>query len=236
MGKQTNIKLRGRVENLIFYQWKGIHCIRTVPARVRQTENTKKIASQFGLAVKSAAKVRLLVKPLLPGPADRAVIYALDGAFRKWLHTNPLNDTAPADVMPAFETFSFNKEARPGKLFRLVNVTRAGGHDISICLPAFNPARDVTAPAGTRHLGVEFMAVIIPFNGSKQADCAGANIAIPYTDVPVPAQQIQLADITSVESLVLIIMTMKYYKDESNMTPINQVRWKPAVIVNSFYN
>ncbi len=66
MGKQTNIKLRGTVENTIYYQWRDIHCIRTVPARVRQTKATKKAATNFGIAVKSSAVVRSMFSKLMP--------------------------------------------------------------------------------------------------------------------------------------------------------------------------
>ena len=236
MGKQTNIKLRGTVGNTIYYQWKGIHCTRTVPARVRQTGNTRKAASLFGVAVKSAATVRSLVKPLLPAVTDRAVIYALDGAFRKWLHTSPLESTAPADDLDPFEEFSFNPAARLGKLYSIVEASRTNSSDVLISLPAFNPLQDVTAPRGTQRLGVEVMAVTLPFSSTEQANCAGAKIMIPYTDAEVPAQQIQIAGVTGLKSLVLITMTVRYYKSENSTVPINQVRWKPLSIVGSFYN
>ena len=102
MGKQTNIKLRGTVENIIYYQWKGIHCMRTVPEKVRQTSNTKKAASVFGMAVRSAATMRAMLRPVLPDPASRPMMYDLDGAFREWLHTEPLKSSEPADRLPSF--------------------------------------------------------------------------------------------------------------------------------------
>jgi len=58
MGKQKNIRLRCTVENIIYYQWKDIDCMRMVPPKVRQTDSTKKEASNFGVAVNM---------PLLPG-------------------------------------------------------------------------------------------------------------------------------------------------------------------------
>src|SRR5665213_1153418 len=109
MGKQTNIKLRGTVENIIYYQWKGIHCIRTVPARVRQTKATKKAATDFGMAVKSSAVARSMFSKLMPQqPAGRSVIYKVDGAFRQWLQGNPLKDPAPVNEIPFFDGISFN--------------------------------------------------------------------------------------------------------------------------------
>ncbi len=236
MGKQTNIKLRGTVDNIIYYQWKGIHCIRTVPARVRQNANTKKAASLFGVAVKSASVVRALLKPVLPGTTDRAVIYALDSAFRKWLHTNPLDYTEAAEGLPEFKDFTFNKEAAPGKLYRVVMLSRANDSDLLIKLPGLNPARDLTAPRGTRHLGIQFMAAVVTVDMPGGAKCIEASISLPYDDVTVPAQEILLTDVTGLECLVLVVMAVRYYKSGDETMPVNQVRWKPTAIVGSFYN
>src|SRR6185312_3286516 len=110
MGKQTNIRLRGTVENIIYYQWKGIHCIRTVPARVRQTTNTKKEASNFGSAVKTSAAARALFREILQRlPPSRPLIYKMDGALRKWLQTAPLDERDPVNDIPFFDGLSFNE-------------------------------------------------------------------------------------------------------------------------------
>src|SRR5258706_14110367 len=108
MGRQTNIKLRGTVENIIFYQWKGIHCIRTKPAHVKRVPVAIKNSGIFGMSVKSSAVLRRLLKSLLPDPRDRKMMHSLDGAFRQWLNTEPLACTEPVDDIPAFNGFSFN--------------------------------------------------------------------------------------------------------------------------------
>ena len=236
MGKQTNIKLRGTVGNTIYYQWKGIHCTRTVPARVRQTGNTRKAASLFGVAVKSAAAVRALLKPVLTGATDRSVIYGLDIAFRKWLHTNPKEYTEPAESLPAFDAFSFNKKATPGKLYRIVSVSRATGNDLLIKLPGLNPALDLAAPDDTRHLGIQFMAVVLEVDRPGEAKAIRATITIPYEDATMPAQEILLPGVTGLECLALVAMAVRYYKSGDETMPVNQVRWKPVAIVGSFYN
>jgi hypothetical protein len=125
MGKQGNIKLRGSADNVIYYQWNGIHCMRTVPKRVRRSDSTKIAAVKFGLAVKTAAALRSLLKPVLPDPTNNGVRYELDGAFRKWLHTDPLEKAGQQTNIPYFENFSFNNASTQGKLFRIVNVSRA---------------------------------------------------------------------------------------------------------------
>jgi hypothetical protein len=234
MGKQGDIKLRGTVDNVIYYQWNGIHCMRTVPARVRQNTNTKAAASKFGLAVKSAAILRSLLKPVLPDPANNVIRYELDGAFRKWLHTNPLEKPEPETMIPSFAHFSFNKAARPGKIFRMVQVSRADEFDLLIQLPAFNPLRDVTAPKGTSRLQFQFTAAVLSFNDPAKNKCLSADWSISYEDKIMPYHQMTLPGLTTTQALVLIVMGMRYVR--GNKTLIDQMRWKPGEIVGSFYN
>jgi hypothetical protein len=236
MGKQTNIKLRGTVGNIIYYQWKGIDCIRTVPARVRQTKNTKKAASQFGMAVKSAAAVRAMLRPVLPDAASRPMMYELDGAFRQWLQGEPLSDDLPAENLPSFNQFSFNKEARPGKVSREVAVSRVNNKDLLVKMPPVNPARDITAPKDTVQLAITFTVVVLPFGDPTEQKVITADFKLPYTESVVPEQDILLEGVTGLHNLTLVALSMRFYKSVNDGLPINQMRWKPTVIVGSFYN
>jgi hypothetical protein len=234
MGKQGDIKLRGTVDNVIYYQWNGIHCMRTVPARVRRNDSTKKAAIKFGLAVKSAAALRAMLKPMLPDPTNNAIRYELDGAFRKWLHTDPLKKAGQQTNIPYFENFSFNKAATLGKLFRIVNVNRANESDLLIQLPAFNPLREVTAPKGTSRLQLQFIATVLSFSDNAQNKCVSTEWSVPYEDKMVPLHEMILPELVNVQSLVLVALGMRYYS--GNETVIDQMRWKPVGIMTSFYN
>lgn len=233
MGKQGDIKLRGTVENIIFYQWKGIHCICTVPAQVRQTDNTKQAASIFGLAVKSAAALRAMLKPVLPGPANNVIRYDLDNAFRKWLHTGAFEKAEEESMIPFFNDLSFNKAATPGKLFRIIKVNRVNDSDLLLELPAFNPAKEVTAPKGTTRLQLKLTTAVLSFRDQAQNKCVSADWHVPYEDKTMPLHEIILPELTVSQSLVVIVMGMRYYRNENL---IDQMRWKPMVIVGSFYN
>lgn len=234
MGKQGDIKLRGTVDNVIYYQWRDIHCMRTVPARVRQSDNTKVAASKFGLAVKSAAIIRSMLKPVLPDPANNATRYELDGAFRKWLHTDPLEKGEPENNISFFEDFSFNKAATLGKLFRMVNVSRVNEQGLLLQLPAFNPVRDVPAPKETSSLQLQFTAATLSFDDQVPNKCICTDWHIPYEDKIVPLHEIILPGLTVPQSLALMVMGIRYYR--GNQTMIDQMRWKPMGIVGSFYN
>jgi hypothetical protein len=237
MGIQTNIKLRGTVENTIYYQWRDIHCMRAVPAKVRQTKPTKKAAKDFGIAVKSSAVVRSLLRPLMPEPADRSIIYKTDDAFRKWLKENPPGNTEPVNEITYFNGLSFNDNSSIQKILQ-VKVTIGRGMEGSLLLqwPAFNPVTAIKAPAGTSQVVVQYIAATLNMKQPGQPQCAAANFIIPYADEVLPAKEILFENITGARNLVLVGMAIRYYKDDRQNKPINIMRWKPAGVVGSFYN
>jgi len=236
MGKQRNIRLRATVGNVIYYQWKGIDCIRTVPVRVRQTANTKKAASLFGIAVKSAAKMRGLLCPLLPGPSDRGIIYELDNAFRKWLHTRPQEKDEQEDNLSFFQLFSFNRKAVVPKVFKEVRTNRGEGGTVEIIIPPFNPLKDITAPAGTARIAIKLMAVILPFRDGKEAYTLQNAVSCIYEDKLLPQQLFTFPQVTNAKTLVILAMALQFYHSTGDTLPIRQMRWRPVVITGSLYN
>jgi len=238
MGLQNNIKLRCTVENIIYYQWKGIDCIRTVPAWVRQTKATKKAATDFGVAVKSAATMRSLFGKLMPvKPPARSLVYETDGAFRKWLQGNPLSEVAPVDGIPFFEGLSFNEAVDFKGIVQVkTGITRNGDGGLLIRWPEFNPVATIKAPSGTVQLVIRYMVATIDMRLNGESHCAEANITIPYVDEVMPPQEILVQNATVPGCLALVGVSGRYYKDALQATPINQLRWKPSAIVGSFYN
>jgi hypothetical protein len=86
-----------------------------------------------------------MLKPVLPDTTNNEIRYELDGAFRKWLHTNPLEKAGQETMILFFEDFSFNRAETLGKLFRIVDVSRSNESDLLIQFSDFNPLRGVTA-------------------------------------------------------------------------------------------
>jgi hypothetical protein len=236
MGKQTNIKLRGTVENTIYYQWKGIHCIRTAPARVRQTAPTKKAAANFGIAVRTSAVVRSLFRKLLPETASRSVIYKTDAVFRKWLQTNPL-DKEPVNDIEFFDGFSFNDAANLKKILKKeVSAERSEDGSLLLKLPALNPVEDIDAPAGTCQVVLQVIAATVDMKKPGMHCSTGANIVIQYNDTPLPAQEILFANATKAGCIALVATGIRFYKDNIQSRPVNIMRWKPVAIIAGFYN
>src|SRR6185312_15004092 len=158
MGIQSNIKLRGTVENLGFYQWKGIHCIRTKPAKVNQAPIAIKNAGIFGMAANRSAVLRALLKPLMPEPGNRKIIHRTDAAFREWLKTEPLHDPAPVDNIHAFQYLSFNEKRELSEFLRVpISVTRNADNQFELYIAQFDAVRDIKAPRYTSEISLQIM-------------------------------------------------------------------------------
>ena len=238
MGKQTNIKLRGTVENIIYYQWKGIHCIRTVPARVRQTKPTKKAASDFGLAVKCSASLRSSFKYLFPEiPAVRPLIYAMDGAYRKWLQINPLDDEEKIDHINLFNELSFNEKVTISKVLNVnILVSRGNNGDVIINWPAFVPINTIKAPEGTIHIIINYVMVTQDLKVPVTCQSLETKLEIPYNGETIPAKEILLPNVTGRKLLAILGMSIRFYKQGWRSMPVNSVAWKPGGVAGSFYN
>jgi len=238
MGKQTNIRLRCTVENTIYYQWRHIDCIRTVPARVRQTAPTKKEASNFGVAIKYAAVARSMFRKIMPAlPPGRSLVYKTDGAFRNWLRTAPLDETAPVNGIPFFDGLSFNEAVDFRRVMAVpVTISRGDNGSLTVQWPAFNPVSDCKAPSGTRLLVVKYLAASINMQQPGQHHVVKREFTILYVDTMIPAGKVRLENVTAPGNITLVAMAIYYYKDDLKSNPVNILRWKPCGIAAGFYN
>ena len=89
-------------------------------------------------------------------------------------------------------------------------------------LPAFNPAKEVTAPKGTTGLQLTFTAAVLSFSDQAQNKCVSADCHVPYEDKMMPLHEFILPELTGCRSLVVIIMGMRYYTGNENL--IDQMR------------
>ena len=237
MGKQTDIKLRCTVKNIIYYQWRDIHCIRTKPVRVRQTKPTKAAAKNFGIAVKNSAVMRSMLKPLFPDAADRSNIYKMDSAFRQWLPGKPLENPAPVDGIPFFDELSFNEAVELRHVMGIkVPVSRRDESNIVLQWPEFNPVVHIKAPAGTVRVVIQYIVATLDMAREGAHHYSATDITIPYINEAMPEQEISFQNVTGANCLSLVGMAIRYYRNAIQNNPVNILRWKPAGIAGSFYN
>jgi hypothetical protein len=238
MGKQKNIRLRCTVDNIIYYQWKDIDCMRMVPPKVRQTDSTKKEASNFGVAVKYAAAARgmfrKIVEELSPG---RSFIQTTDGAFRNWLRSGSLDNNTPIDGIPFFDGLSFNDAIDFRRLMQVpVQINRGTNNSLQLQWPGFNPLASFKAPTGTAEIVVKYLAATLDMRQHGVYHDVKTEFTIPYTDITIPPGNLALVNVTAPGNLALVATAIYYYKSQLKNEPVNFLRWKPSGITASFYN
>ena len=237
MAQQNNIKLRGTAGNVIYYQWKDIHCMRSKPTGVLQSGPTKKAAGIFGQASRCSAVLRAFLKPVLPEPGNRSIIHATDAAFRNWFTNEaPQNNPHPIEAA-AFSQLSLNSEVSLKHIYRVpgqLNITADG--KLQMQLPVFDPAAGILAARGTSEIILQLMAVGLPLQDLTTATAVETAISIPYNQGMQPALNIPLNLQTAPGQLSLVAMALQFFTAANSMQPLQALRWKPAGIVGSFFN
>ncbi|TWV97387.1 hypothetical protein [Chitinophaga pinensis] len=118
MAKQTSlITFTGKLGNMIGYQRKNHHFLRSAPETVRQTENTRRAAQRFGIASKKGALIRHALYSQMEGVPDGTHVNRLNKAFI----------TNGRDHASALEGFRFNQQTGIDRFFAASPVCSSGG-------------------------------------------------------------------------------------------------------------
>jgi len=111
MAKQVNMHFRGRIGNMIYYQWRDIWCIRSMPKKVHQDKKVKAQGKTNGWSTIMGKSLREQVVEALPFPASFQMQTAVRRAFRLWRQHTPLPGETPPGYLPYLGELSFNEAA-----------------------------------------------------------------------------------------------------------------------------
>lgn len=119
MAKQLATFISGKIGNVVFYKRGDLYFARSVPGKVKQTDNTKKRSTNFGVASRAGKALRSLLLPVLPFPKDKIMQGRFSGAISKWLQTNNAAAVQPVDDVPFLQNFNFNEATSFGERCRV---------------------------------------------------------------------------------------------------------------------
>lgn len=210
MAKQIAAFLKGRMNNVVFYQLGNNYVARSLPAQMPQTEATKARSRNFGVAAAAGRILRSYWQELLPNPKDKSMQSRFSGAVAKWLGQTNVQDLPPQENLPFISGFHFTTETNIAERLRLALTVTANTTGLSITLPAFVPTQSITAPAGT--VSVELLFAVAACGLAQQEYRGGvlAQMQIAYTNGLQPAQQLVLALPVTAGSLVVTAAAMRY--------------------------
>jgi hypothetical protein len=235
MAKQDKIYLKGKMGDLIFYEWKGKACTRSMPLDVKQTPNTKVAAGYFGEASSYGRRLRETLGDFLPDPKDKPMMYDINTVLGQWLSIGEGNKTKLArHVSSKLKDFQFYRATSLRSRLKIepgVSWNQRG--KIIVTLPEIDMAQKISAPAHTRT--VRCSIKIVGFlTGKKDSylQSVEKTFDIPYGQTVHPAQSIELPFPLKSGNLIVAAMKMSYLVKGKAVT---KPEWQPVGILDAWF-
>ena len=167
MASQTGILgLQGTVGGLVFAKDGSV---RQKPASNKAAFNTsaslartRENAAEFGLSAKYSKLLRDSLRVAIASASDSRVTSRLTQKMREIVGLDDTNDRGQrvfdsSNSAPLLG-FNFNAGAGIGQTMYFPYEVTGAGADVTMSIPALNPASDIAAPQGTTHFEVIFAA------------------------------------------------------------------------------
>jgi hypothetical protein len=229
MAKQDAVFTNGRIGNVIYYQWKGIGCVRSAPARVRQTKATRQSAKNFGRAAQFSRHLRACLSPCLPNYKSKEVMHTMNAALLSWLRQEKPEDNI------SFVGLEFNEKSNLASKLRQQPVVDFGKKGkIVISFPPLKIPQDVPAPSNTKSVRIDIAAVGCMFPELQVTGFASVSIEIPYKGESLPVMKKELEFKGKPGGLNVVAMSLRYTTSKySEVKEITDQRWMPAAIIGA---
>jgi hypothetical protein len=236
MPSQIDVQITGRIQNLIFYKRGDKYYTRTAPGKVKQTKATKKRATEFGQASRIGKCLREQLRPAIPFPSDNKMQTRLVSALFQWLRSG-FDATQPNDQVPFVSNFSFTEGYSLRERWRVaLQVTRVNEGGLQLTIPAFVPARSISAPAGTLTVKCNIAATTCTVANGITTSGFCTSLHFDFNEEEVPEQVVSLPMPASAGSLVVTAISLEYnlLKNGYVQQTANKA-FMPAGVVSAMY-
>lgn len=236
MGRQSHNFVTGAVGPVIYYEFRGLPCVRARPGRVRQTKNTKASAKRFGLASSMAASLRYGLESITPIDKKREIQSRLVKVMLQWLQHDPPESKGLFNGLLPISGFEFNPDAPLSAQLKVtIEVIWNDKGRILIKIPAVVPSRDISAPVKTEKVFWKICAARCTIdNPSVHQEVGSAEFEMPYNENAIAKRQIELPVALQKGQLGIVAISLSYSVRKIAWKP--GAAWLPAAIVDAAYN
>jgi hypothetical protein len=237
MARQGNLHFAGRKENLIFYQWRGVPCIRTKPLKVKRVKTAIGNSKIFALASHTGAKLRKLLKPALPDAKDRNMMRRFEQSIAQWLRTKGAGSSTPQTDLPFITGFDFNEESELRTRLKVnVSVSVNAANNLVVTIPGIVPVNDINAPAHTISVIMQVQAAVCSMQNDDYTNSANKSFNLLYNSYLMPPQQIEFPIQIESRCLALVIISLAYIITKtSGPVAVKDKRWLPAGVAGGIW-
>src|SRR5690242_570130 len=212
MGKQKDLKYVDRQGNLIYYELNGGYYIRTAPGKIKQSAATKIRSSNFAVAAGANRLLRQLLQPAIPFPKDKKMQNRFGGAIMKWMKQQNPEQLQAGKKLPFIHDFQFNEATSLQERWKVeLTVNQQKPNILKLHIPGFVPKEKIAAPAWTKRVECTVAAASCILKAKTANGNSIHAFSIPYDNLEIPAQDIQLLVPMPTGSLVVMAVSLTYY-------------------------
>ncbi len=237
MGKQKGQFFTGRIGNVIYYELNGGYYMRAAPSKVRQTKATKISSSNFSVAAGAGRVLRNLLQAAIPFPKNKKMQNLFAGAIMKWLQLQSPEQLAPAMKLPYIQDFQFNESNSLHERWKVsLTLKKETGDLLQLQIPAFIPTDKIAAPALTNEIECTVAAASCTLKNSIANGKCVHSFSIPFNDIEIPAQTINLPVAMPPGSLVVTAVSLScFVSKKGKQAPSNNIAFMPSGIVAAMF-
>lgn len=244
MATQTGILgLQGTVGGLVFAKDGSV---RQKPASNKAAFNsaaslarTRENASEFGRAASAGKLLRDSLRMLIAAASDSKMVNRLTQTMRTIIGMDEANDRGERaidkDNIGELMGFNFNLGAGIGQALFFQYAIAGAGADVTMSIPALNPATDVVAPQGATHFELLYGAASLNFEtGSYQVATVAAPLGIIALNSAALANKSLVASFSAAptaDEVVVGVVGINYYQQLNGKNyPLNNNATNPLAI------
>jgi hypothetical protein len=222
---------------VVLYYIYGKQVMRSKPAKLKQTTNTKKAGKAFGKTSALAAAILQAMDAVVPFREKREPYNTFFKALVGWTNAEKSNPQQPMKDSSWFKDVRFVKECGVETRFKAdYEISYTNNNEVAVHIPAFVPNDSITAPPGCNSIEVLMMAVSCKPKTGEVLGQDFATLPIAYNKNTHAATDTRLNVPMPADSLTLVAFALKYDNIVWNAaTRKADRRWMPAGIVGSWW-
>ena len=185
--------VEGTFNGTIYYKWNGVYYTRKKGNTGKQAPVAKQQASILGRASNLSAKIRTLLKPILPESRDRKLMYRMNNVLQDWLRTNPMENNNPLNEIHGLSGFCLYGQPELANGFRLVMpVRRSDNGNLIINIPGFDSPNPINPLPFSGTISLHFGVASCSVADASHSVFSDIKLEIPYFGIAIPPRQLML--------------------------------------------
>jgi hypothetical protein len=234
MARQMSNFIIGKLDGIIYYRGSKKFLARKMPDIVKQSRATKIRGRNFGISSATGAVLRRLLLPSLTLPKAYRMAGRFSGAIAKWLKLSSLKDLEPTSFLPFVNQFNFNEKSSITEKWGIsLTVSQPSPNLLEVHIPAFVPAKHISAPARTVMVECVITAASCRLKDVKPLGNFTARIQIPYNNIAIKKQVLSLPISTTKGALVITAASFMYVLGGRKLN--ENIAFMPSSVIDARY-